>query len=61
MTNEMEIKEDIIKIRKKLYSQAIKDNKNKEIRIHLETNYNNCNIDNLVDSVKDILLDSFGS
>ena len=61
-----DLKKAILEIRDKFYRQAIEDAKDSgdedyELRDHLETEYNKCDTDELIDSIQDQILDSFGS
>ena len=60
----MELKEKIIKIRNEYYLETLKyakDSNDEELRSYLEKNYKECDIDKLVDTIRDLILDSFGS
>jgi len=52
--------------RDKLYQQAYEDAKDtegegEEARTHLEREYSNCDVEELIDTIRDKVLDSFGS
>jgi len=66
MEIDKKLKDSIIEVRDRLYQQAYEDAKDSEseefkLRDHLEKNYNSCEIDELVDQIQDLILDSFGS
>jgi len=59
-----EIKKKILELRDWFYNQAKEDahdERDQEAEDHLEREYNSCDTDKLVDSITDLLLDSFGS
>jgi hypothetical protein len=52
--------------RDRIYQQAYEDAKDEgdedyTLRDHLENEYNNCDINELVDQIQDLILDSIGS